>query len=831
MKTKKLLAFALSVLMAVSVAIPTVIAATTDAVASDADAEYYFTADALNGVGNGEYSTIYYGSIPWRLLDKEFEAGNGAKGMYLLSEYVYGYGTYWNAHYGPGDYVWNRTGEFTRLDVLYHPDGYNGDAGNTSPTNLGYQASDIRKYMTGIGDYEVIYNRSMQEHGNPDDNGVNVSSYFEKITVTATEPTPGVVYYVKGEFRLSNHEFNHYSTLAVDASSWIPDHWYTYDAATGEYNLVTEAPAEGETLICYHDASDYIRVGELESFEEGVTYYTFQKINEGDARWVYNKLELQANSLAKAALYCAFSVTDMKESTSADTDGEGRVILSGANDRSFATDMGFTAAEQAAVLLTSRAGYTNGAAISPSIWTYKKSRAYSDEFVNDTYFLPTAADLNTYLKANGLSLKATYANGEAAQYWLSSLLRYDRTGMVDSGGGEWYQQPSNKHMGIRPAFNLNPDAVLMYRTVGDNAYALTLNDAARAFVLNSSDRRGDTLIIDYSGAVVGENEYLSYVLKSKLTGKAVKYGTITAVTEAEGTMSIDVSDIDFAAYDMYIFNEQQNGGTESNYASALAKVEYELADYKLDITVDKTVLKATESLNATISIDGGYYSAEYTFTYDATKFACEADVDGDGVIYVTNLYKGEGGVLATYTLVALNDIDSVSVGNQISVDGNVLQFKDLAITDVENVVEGDTESIKISLNYTAEIVADYVQGYSLVLVYGEDAGYAYNGVKMFYVEYYGAYATLVEGAVTAEMIDVALSKTTDCVTLRQTYDVNAAYVADGKIDLKDATAVYACTEIDLNVATYMDLYLLADVNGDRVVNMIDINVVTNNYTN
>ena len=256
MKTKKLLAFALSVLMAVSVAIPTVIAATTDAVASDADAEYYFTADALNGVGNGEYSTIYYGSIPWRLLDKEFEAGNGAKGMYLLSEYVYGYGTYWNAHYGPGDYVWNRTGEFTRLDVLYHPDGYNGDAGNTSPTNLGYQASDIRKYMTGIGDYEVIYNRSMQEHGNPDDNGVNVSSYFEKITVTATEPTPGVVYYVKGEFRLSNHEFNHYSTLAVDASTWIPDHWYTYDAATGEYNLVTEAPAEGVTLTCYHDASD-----------------------------------------------------------------------------------------------------------------------------------------------------------------------------------------------------------------------------------------------------------------------------------------------------------------------------------------------------------------------------------------------------------------------------------------------------------------------------------------------------------------------------------------------------------------------------------------------
>ena len=187
-------------------------------------------------------------------------------------------------------------------------------------------------------------------------------------------------------------------------------------------------------------------------------------------------------------------------------------------------------------------------------------------------------------------------------------------------------------------------------------------------------------------------------------------------------------------------------------------------------------------------------------------------------------------MLATYTLVALNDIESVSAGNIVAVDGNVLQYKEQILNDMQNGVEGDSESIKVSLNYTAEVVADYVQGYSLVLVKGDDAGYAYNGVKMFYVDYYGAYAVLVEGAVTAEMIDVALSKATGCETITQSYDVNAEYVADGKVDLKDATAVYACSVLDFAVADYMELYLRADVNGDGVVNMIDINAVTVNYT-
>ncbi len=595
----------------------------TEANPLDFDAE-----DVLKDASAGEnYSTVYYGGIPWKVLDKEFSVGqeDGKTGIYLLSEYAYGYGTFWNAHYGPGDYVWNRIGIFTRLDVLYHPEGYQGNPGNTHPTNLGYQASDIRKYMTGIGDYEAVYPRSMHEHGNPDDSGLNVSSYFWKTKATETEPVPGVEYYVKGEFKLSTDSNNCYKTLAVTAEDWLPDTWYTYDEATDTYNLVEEAPAEGETLICYHDATEYYKVGELDSFEDGVDYYTFEKISAGMPEWEYTKLEMQSNSIAKGALYCAFTVTDMKESTSADVEGEGRVILSGENNRSFASDMGFSELEQSLVLPVNRVGYTNGAAKTPSTWTYKNSGAYSDEFVNDTYFLPTAADLNTYLKANGLSLKTTFANGDSAQYWLSSMLRYDRAGMVDGGGGEWYQHPTYKALGIRPAFVLDSDAVYFYAPIDDdefaniedtNEYKIVLaKDDAKEFTAELVEFRNNKAIVNYSNADAGKNNYFTAMFKDG-DGNIAAYGEVSAVDSENGTVEVDFSNLEnYWGLDLYIFNEERNGGTEINYASEIVyvgtpqkadsiEVAFELASEDEGEKVYNIVLKSEEKIiNRLNSVD------------------------------------------------------------------------------------------------------------------------------------------------------------------------------------------------------------------------------------
>ena len=99
---------------------------------------------------------------------------------------------------------------------------------------------------------------------------------------------------------------------------------------------------------------------------------------------------------------------------------------------------------------------------------------------------------------------------------------------------------------------------------------------------------------------------------------------------------------------------------------------------------------------------------------------------------------------------------------------------------------------------------------------------------MFYVkgEYYEAYAILVQGTVTAEDIDAALSKTTGCDIVTKSYDVNCEYVTDGVVDLKDATAIYACSSLDFDVNAYMELFLRADVDNNFIVEAADINAVT-----
>ena len=403
---------------------------------------------------------------------------------------------------------------------------------------------------------------------------------------------------------------------------------------------------------------------------------------------------------------------------------------------------------------------------------------------------------------------------------------YDITGGRTRAAVQGLQILSDKNVTIRNGAITSAAASVLIESYAN----LTLENVT----LLGEDLQGEKQVL---AAKAGTTQIKNSTLVAAKDGAAINFCDVNATGNA--SVTIDNSDVTGGIELVNNANGEFTGkliaaGEEITEAGSYVQYDpdvfFRMDDYAFVLTVDKNALKATESLNATVSIDGAYYSAEYTFTYDATKFSCAADVDADGVIYVTNLYKGEAGVLATYTLVALNDIESVSEGNIVAVDGNVLQYKEQALNDMNNNVEGDSESVKVSLNYTAQVVADYVSGYSLVLVEGIDAGYAYDGVKMFYVDYYGAFAVLVEGAVTAEMIEEKLTKATGCETITQSYDVNAEYVADGKIDLKDATAVYACSVLDFAVADYMELYLRADVNGDCVVNMVDINAVTVNYT-
>ena len=855
MKTKRIVALVLAVIMMATLVPYTVLAEDTLATEETLSSIH----DVLKVGAEGEYSTVYYGGIPWRVLSKNYSSNsedeNAAVGILLLSEHAMANGIRYNAHYSnnawsSSNYAWASAMVMPWDDPRNpHYESNIANGTKTDDSSGGYLTSDIRMYLTGEGTYETVRAFAYYAESWPaswdtfaDRNGQGWR-YYTKNLATETEPIDGVTYFVKGEFELSNHGRDCASVngvtvpgmYALTPADWAEDTWYTLDE-NGAPVLMTEWPEGATTVNAYYDQAGYSIADVSNGFEEGVKYYTFERYLENTCpNVVVDGQEVaMGQHLASVYKWVAYSIPEMGNSD------HNNAILNevfanglSASQKNFASDMGFTAAEIAAVLLTSGHGYNRGSGVRYG-WSSSIGSTFADRLENDSYFSLSGEEVYLYLTLAGHTKPATFFDGTAAgDIWTRSWGRADIQTVITYANNSvnWYKGANTWWQSIRPAFNLNPDAVFMYTEIADNTYTMTLKDAARNFTLISSDRNGDVLTITYSGANVGANEYISYVLKDKTTGEIVKYVSAAApITSESGSIDIDISNADTFKYDMYVFNEQVNGELETNYASEMHKVEYSLADYTISLTTDKNSLKATESLTATVSIDRAYYSAEYTFTYDVSKFSCDADTDNDGFIYVTNLYKGQAGDLATYTLVAKNDIQSVSRDNLLIVGGNVIQFKEQVVSDIENLVIGDQESIKIGLNYTSAIVADYVPGYSLVLVFGEDEGYAYNGTKMFYVEAYGAYAVLVEGAVTDEMIEEALTKTTDCETIRQSYDVNAEYVADGKVDLKDATAVYACSVLDFDVVEYMEMYLRADVNGDRVVDMTDINAVTNNYT-
>lgn len=139
--------------------------------------------------------------------------------------------------------------------------------------------------------------------------------------------------------------------------------------------------------------------------------------------------------------------------------------------------------------------------------------------------------------------------------------------------------------------------------------------------------------------------------------------------------------------------------------------------------------------------------------------------------------------------------------------------------------------------YVVEITADYVTGYSLVLVYtNSNATFTYSSAAMYDVtsagykyndadEYSHVYALVVNG--TADTASVAAGTTPVADTLKcDDLDVNKS----GSVDLRDAVAVVAVYNANATYMTkYMAIVLEADVNHDKHVTSDDFSLIKAEY--
>ncbi len=728
MKLKKILSSILCVAMVVGAMNFTVLSAEKNNSVSEST--------TVLTVGS-DYSTVYYGGIPWRVLSKNYSSDsqdeNAQEGILLLSEHAMANGIQYNAHYSNN--AWSSADKsWASAMVMPWDDERNphyadniANGTKTDDSSGGYLTSDVRMYLTGIGTYETFrpfayYNESWPGSWDtmPDRNGQGWRYYTRNI-VTDTEPVDGVTYFVKDEFELSDHNRNSAKVngitvpglVTLTPADWAEDTWYTLDEK-GKPVLMTEWPEDATTVNAYYDQAGYSIADVSNGFEDGVTYYTFKRYLENVCPKVVVAGEEIAMGEHLSGLFkwvgYAVPELDISDHNKALTE---TIFVAGlpASRKNFASDMEFSDIEIAAVLPTSGHGYNRGSGFNGG-WSGSIGSTFADRLEDDTYFLLSGEEVYKYLTTAGHTAPATHLDGVAAgDLWTRSWGRADIQTVITYANNavNWYKGANTWWQSIRPAFNLNPDAVAFYAPVEDvdfaaveenttNEYKLVLKDNSRDFSVKTISTADDVYEVAYSGAKTGDNEYVSAIVKDA-DDNVVAYGKVAQAQES-GTITLDLSAYNMSDKKLYLFNEQCNGEKETNYASELVMVAPSLPT----ATVSEPVINTTVMAR---TYDGslGNVSVETPLTFQM-NFKADEPTDKQREYYSE--------WLADYELVINKDVRGIDGYLAGQYDSFFADWIKLGV-DTEDVVLKANEPIKVvkdlmglDLEYEADIL-DWVK--------------------------------------------------------------------------------------------------------------------------
>ena len=291
------------------------------------------------------------------------------------------------------------------------------------------------------------------------------------------------------------------------------------------------------------------------------------------------------------------------------------------------------------------------------------------------------------------------------------------------GYGSWTIHPDGRSgsalnvdydAAVRPAMELDLSSVLFisaaeHGKVADlttpiaeyagDEWKLTLHDSDRDdFTAKTVLVNGSVLEVEYKNAKVGDNEYISAVIKDA-DGSISRY---TRVVQLDGTTNgtrgraaIDLTGIDMTGKTLCVFNEQFNGDHKTDYAGALREV-------KLTDEIDEQF---------TLTPGGRYY---FDLSALGIPGAVNSTLDGgtqtDGTLhYVPFTYVG---TIDAYSMKSAADTDTQSYEHSLFIaDYNVTHFVSWDALNEKGLIFGKTYASG-SINYTMR---------------APSAGTAYNG--------------------------------------------------------------------------------------------------------
>ena len=275
----------------------------------------------------------------------------------------------------------------------------------------------------------------------------------------------------------------------------------------------------------------------------------------------------------------------------------------------------------------------------------------------------------------------------AAQWWT-------RSSNEVYGYGSWTIHPDGRSgsalnvdydAAVRPAMELDLSSVLFisaaeHGKVADlttpiaeyagDEWKLTLHDSDRDdFTAKTVLVNGSVLEVEYKNAKVGDNEYISAVIKDA-DGSISRY---TRVVQLDGTTNgtrgraaIDLTGIDMTGKTLCVFNEQFNGDHKTDYAGALREVKLtDEIDEQFTLTpggryyFDLSAMNIPGTVNSTLDggtqTDGTLHYVPFTYVGTVDAYSLDSAADTDTTSYEHSLFVADYAVTHTISWGGLND--------------------------------------------------------------------------------------------------------------------------------------------------------------------------------
>lgn len=344
---------------------------------------------------------------------------------------------------------------------------------------------------------------------------------------------------------------------------------------------------------------------------------------------------------------------------------------------------------------------------------YQTTFAASDNILyNEKVFFLSAEEVeNTDYGFIDWQSRIALYDGGAESYWLRSPVKSDiyRAGLVELSGRVKEYSAYGSSWTARPAFNLNNNSVLFSSAAANgkpiggtgnlspvsdysgNEWKLTLLDSSRSsFSATVNGQKsvsisaGESVQINYTGAQIGNNEYIS-VLLCDSDENVLYYGNI-AQNSKNGTATLNIpSGLTAGQYTLKVFSEQCNGDYKTDYASSfqnialniLSQAETPQASFTATGEDSGTLTNVNTSMK--YSVDGGTIWNNITDT--------TVEIIGITAANDVKVYKPGNGTTTTDSAVQTIDITQAAQPTVSGVDCTTSEQNDGEITGVDNTME------------------------------------------------------------------------------------------------------------------------------------------------